>query len=93
VPKALPHSVFLGWADDDQDKALAYEAAVRQVCPRCGTRPAEWEADREAYVGQTHLCPGCEVRHQEQQNVPSDAADYTVVYLAPKALAVPPDED
>jgi hypothetical protein len=92
VPKALPHSRFLAWPDDDQDKALAYERAMRSVCARCGTRPAEWEADSFAYVGQSYACPGCEIRVQEQQNLPDGAAEYTAVYLAPKAVALPPEE-
>lgn len=55
----IPHSEFLSWRDDDQDKALAYAAFDRSICGGCGTRPAEWEADRHAYSAAVHSCPGC----------------------------------
>lgn len=72
-PRALPHSAFLAWTDDDQDKALAWQQFERSVCPGCGTREDEWERDRFAYVGDLYRCPGCEVLSQERENAPEHA--------------------
>lgn len=88
MPKALPHSVFLSWDEADQDKALAYTREQATVCTGCGTRAADWERDRFAFVGQSHQCPGCEVLSQEQDNVPKTARGVKV-FLAPRALAEP----
>lgn len=34
-----------------------------EACSRCGTRIAEWDpkrgGDRQAYIPQVYLCPGC----------------------------------
>lgn len=73
APKALPHSTFLAWSDDDQDKALAWQRFEDETCPGCGTRPDEWEHDRTAFVGDQTRCLGCEVLAQERENVPDDA--------------------
>ena len=43
-PRALPHSVFLAWSQDDQDKALAWMVHDRSKCSRCGTFPEDWVA-------------------------------------------------
>lgn len=92
MPHGIPHSVFLNWDPDDQDKALAYMRAQREPCGRCGTRESEWEKDKFAYIGQTRHCLGCETLKQESENVPEDMRDFVHVYLAPKHLAKPPDE-
>lgn len=91
MPAGIPHSVFLSWDEDDQDKALAYRREQATVCTGCGTRRAEWEADRFAYVAQSHQCPGCEVLSQEQDNVPPKARGVHS-YLVPRAFATVPDE-
>lgn len=73
VPLGIPHSEFLSWSEDDQDKALAFQRAQLEICSTCGTREAEWEADRFAYVGEAVRCPGCEVLEMERDNVPENA--------------------
>lgn len=70
MPLGLPHSRFLAWSEDDQAKALAYVRREREKCSRCGTRKAEWEKDRFAFVGNIEVCPGCEVLEQESGNIP-----------------------
>lgn len=92
-PRGIPHSRFLSWEQDDQDKALAWMEIVDLTCKQCGTRIEEWENDRFAYVGQAEYCPGCEVLGQEQENVPDGARGYVKVFLMPRHLARPPDED
>lgn len=69
----MAHSVFLGWSDLDQDKALAYQRFADETCAGCGTRDDEWEADRFAFVGDQVRCAGCEVLEQERENIPEAA--------------------
>lgn len=70
MPLGLPHSEFLSWSEDDQDKALAYRRWKAEECPGCGTRKSKWDADRFAYVAQTERCLGCELISMEHENVP-----------------------
>lgn len=91
VPLGIPHSEFLAWDEDDQDKALAFRRAEREICSGCGTRRVEWEEDRFAYVGATHRCPGCEIIEQERRNLGEDQ-DGMKVYVVPRASASPSDE-
>jgi hypothetical protein len=64
----MPHSEFLSWPDDDQDKALAFQAQRHQVCPGCGTRPEEWiggdgrRVDEDPYTAEAIKCYGCVAR-------------------------------
>lgn len=98
VPKGIPLSVFRGrvvgsedqqWLDYDREMALAYEAAMADVCRKCGTRGSEWEKDPyDAYMGQLHVCLGCQRLEQEQRNIDPKAAGYTSAYLVPPELAV-----
>lgn len=64
MPLGLPHSAFLTWDDDDQDKALAWRLEQAARCGRCRTRRDEWDpargGDRDAYVSDVSRCPGCE---------------------------------
>lgn len=82
VPLGLPHSQFLSWSDDDQDKALAWTLDSRDRCHGCGTRADEWEPDkggsRNAYEAKLHICPGCERRSwaREEEGVGSRPGVY-----------------
>lgn len=65
------------WLDDDQSKALAFEAEISKVCVLCGTRREEWDpedgGDEFAYVAKAERCPGCETLADARENVPEDA--------------------
>ncbi len=70
-PRGLPHSEFLTWSEDDQDKALAWLRAEQAKCSECGTVPEEWVAGdgvRPAipppYEVDTMVCYGCEERER-----------------------------
>lgn len=96
VPKGIPHSAFLAWPVDDQDKALAWLAEQSLYCPRCHTREDEWDpkqgGDRTAYVAEPHRCPGCETLAQAQREMSRFAEDDDMLgvslHLIPR-----PDED
>lgn len=42
------------------------------MCPHCGTREQEWDADEEAYVASAQLCQGCEAIADKQADIPKD---------------------
>jgi hypothetical protein len=86
VPLGIPWSKFLEWDPVDQDLALDWVDAQREVCV-CGTRQAEWDADPMAYVGNIDQCPGCELIELERQNVPEGAKGIKVG-LIPRAVAL-----
>lgn len=68
MPLGIPHSEFLSWDEDDQDKALAYQHEQSIRCGECGTSRAEWEDDPLAYMGDAWTCMGCETIELEQEN-------------------------
>lgn len=68
VPLGIPHSGFLSWSEDDQDKALAYQRELRSRCQGCGTREEDWEKDRDAYITDVKICPGCARTEAEHDN-------------------------
>lgn len=64
-PRGLPHSVFLGWDDLDQAKALAWQQHSAQTCPGCGFHPDLTDPDRGGDPGGFDLadvlCHTCEI--------------------------------
>lgn len=83
----LPHSTFLGWDQQDRDKALHYQAWLDGNCPGgCGTRPEEWDPDRGgsrfAYTPVVDRCPGCELIAMTRRDLP-DAELGLMVGLEP----------
>jgi hypothetical protein len=73
VPIGLPHSEFLSWDPDDQDKALAFRA-LQSEYHVCGTRPEEWDpargGSRVAYVAEVTRCLGCEEIGRARRDMP-----------------------
>lgn len=59
----------MSWAEDDQDKALAWMRDQAERCGGCGTKRSEWDADRDAYVGNIERCSGCERTAMEHENI------------------------
>lgn len=59
MERGIPHSEFLTWDLEDRDKVLAHLLEEGERCNQCGTKGAEWAADRYAYVPETHMCLGC----------------------------------
>lgn len=91
----IPHSVFLGrapapgepaWLDDDQDKALAYQARLHEAeadrassCPSCGTLAEDWidpdsgmRLARPKWIVELEECPGCRVIEAELGQLDED---------------------
>lgn len=69
----IPHSLFLSWSPLDRDKAIWYQVRQRLTCPRCGTRPDEWDDDHNAYVADWHHCRGCEVKARAEDQLENAA--------------------
>lgn len=64
-PLGIPHSVFLGWDELDQDKAIAWLSFEKSKCNGCNTFPSEY-LDSEGrmaypppYVVSSEICYGC----------------------------------
>jgi hypothetical protein len=57
------------------------------VCPDCGTREEEWDADDEAYVTLAVRCPGCEAIADRQAEIPQDARGIKVSLVTPAVKA------
>lgn len=57
------------------------------MCGGCGTRQSEWDRDRDAYVGDITICPGCERVDQERENAKGMNAKGLRIGLVPMALA------
>lgn len=92
MPLGIPHSAFLDWPDEDQDKALAYVREKATICTGCGTRQVEWDEDRFAYVSDSRQCPGCELLAMEQDNIQEGALGVRS-FLVRRAQAEMSDEN
>ncbi|MFJ7990327.1 hypothetical protein [Streptomyces sp. NPDC096351] len=65
------------WTARDRDKALAFQAYQRTVCPQCGTRHEDWDHGgdddtEDAYEVSVQLCPGCQVIGEKQEQLQND---------------------
>lgn len=91
MPLGIPHSRFLSWDEEDQDKALAFVRAKAELCPECGTREHDWQQDPDAWRSNNRRCKGCEVLEIERGNIP-EGEKGVKVYLEPGAVARARDE-
>ena len=94
VPLGIPHSEFLSWPADDQDKALAYLAAESEKCRKCRTRAADWDpkqgGSRTAFVADISRCLGCELIQMAERDLKdSPEGDMLGIQIG----LVPNDED
>lgn len=88
------------WLPTDAGLAVAWQQNQREACRSCGTRPDEWQADRDAYVSDTHYCRGCELLAQQRESdaVPTDKDGRPLpgyhAYLMPRPMweALHPDD-
>ena len=87
MPLGIPHSQFLDWSIEDQDKALAFLDLQALKCGNCGTMQSDWDEDRFAYVSEHRQCPGCELLETEYADNVPEGSKGTKVYLIPRAVA------
>lgn len=82
VPLGIPHSKFLSWSDEDQDKALQYVLRENSRCKRCGTFPEDWLEYDEDIGGmvarepaplevESHKCYGCLELQEAEEEIPA----------------------
>lgn len=83
----IPHSEFLSWDEDDQDKAIAFRIHEMQHCSRCGTSPEEWEEDRYAYSPEVRRCRGCEMIQSQEEAIQEEAGNKAGLYVTLKPAA------
>lgn len=88
MPKGIPHSKFLSWGEDDQEKALQWTALEQARCPNCGTIPANWLDENgrwvepSPYVLQVVECTGCKEMDEEKQKAETTGQDLKGVYMS-----------
>lgn len=76
APLGIPHSTFLGWSPDDREKALWWEIHRRQTCQSCGTRSAEFDDDKDAYLPEAWHCRGCEIKARGGEEFDAHRKEY-----------------
>ena len=85
-PIGLPHSKFLGWSEEDQDKAIAWHVNKLMTC-QCGTDPGEW-IDKDGrleyplpYVLKTRKCWGCTMLEDKRSEMsPEDMSGISLYF-------------
>jgi hypothetical protein len=94
-PLGIPHSRFLTWSEDDQQKALWWKARQRQTCPNCSTHPDDWNEDldgrRDAYTGEIQTCPGCRERQRVEADLERDRRDTPHAHYGARVVLVRPE--
>lgn len=80
----IPHSEFLSWSEEDQDKAIAFRLHKAKHCSRCGTSQEEWEENRYAYYPEVNRCRGCEMREQQEEAVQQEKGSKAGLYVVLK---------
>jgi hypothetical protein len=87
VPLGIPHSEFLSWSTEDQDKALAWLEQERLKCSNCRTYRDDWERDPFAFVAVSRQCPGCVAIASEQKNIPEENSEGWLIQLVDQETA------
>jgi hypothetical protein len=90
VPLGIPHSTFLQWDEEDQDKAIAWSIEERSRCSRCGTKPQDWLDERgrvlepPPYRATDRRCYGCATLDSHREEIPGDLRSSVDAYLVPE---------
>jgi hypothetical protein len=69
----VPHSVFLSWAERDQDLALAHDVRAADRCPGCGV-PAALMNDIDAFTVVSRGCVHCDAMKHAGDSIPPEYA-------------------
>lgn len=73
----ISHTEWLKWEDGDRQKAIAWELRKRETCPRCSTRPDEWQGGKRLYKPHVHQCIGCRELAKTNKTIPEKARDWS----------------
>lgn len=74
-PHGIPHSQFLKWHQDDQDKALAWIIDKSRRCQNCGTYPEDWVDEDNVPLepppmfARSRRCHGCATIAREEETI------------------------
>jgi hypothetical protein len=71
---------------------MAWRREQRLICPGCRTRKEEWQRDRDAFIGNIEVCPGCDRLEQERENASNMKQRGLHVGLVPKEFATTGEE-
>lgn len=78
----IPHSVFIGWSDRDQDLALASAELTAARCPGCGA-PEEAMTDPSKAEVVVKACWMCRAKAATQDSIPEGERGHTHVMVVP----------
>ena len=74
--RGIALSTFLGWAEDDQQAALQWQAWESRRCSNCHTHPEDWNPDdggsRSFQHWHPQVCIGCQRKQQAQDALAAD---------------------
>lgn len=85
--KGIPHSQFLSWPEEDQDKVVAFILWDGAKCGSCGTNPSDWldenghMADDPPFVVGSRMCYGCATLEDAREGVPKGDRSIIQLYL------------
>jgi hypothetical protein len=57
------------------------------LCSHCKTRDEDWAKDKDAFVGDIKICPGCQRLEEEQENAQHLKVRGAKIGLVPKEFA------
>ena len=90
VEHAIPHSRFLSWPEEDQDKVIEYLIFEGRRCNRCGTFAEEWldpttkrPIDPPPYDIDSTRCLGCVELDRVQEYMGKDNHSGLYFHLVP----------
>ena len=78
----ISHSHYMGgkarWTELDRKKAQAYEIVLKEMCPKCGTLPEDWQDqdtnrlhDRPVWAAVPRRCYGCQDLELIREKMPT----------------------
>jgi hypothetical protein len=97
--RAIPHSQFLAWSDDDQDKALAWQRVQMLACPHCGTFDDQWvdeqgrRIDPPPFEPVAHMCHGCADKAAFADDLREDRSSMNGITVRLRPFFADDDED
>jgi len=93
----MPHSILLGWPEEDYSKLIAWLIYSKSRCPRCGSFPDDWvdsegkEVEPPPMYVHSRKCVGCANIRSIEDRLEKEDRGVTAVFLS--KTPPPPRED
>ena len=95
--QGMPHSILLGWPEEDYSKLIAWLIYSKSRCPRCGSFPDDWvdsegkEVEPPPMYVHSRKCVGCANIRSIEDRLEKEDRGVTAVFLS--KTPPPPRED